>query len=566
MITQFDVDGVPALFSPRSGPMQAGLAFRVGFVDEPLPKRGITHLIEHLALHSAGVADYHYNGATGVENTFFHMQGSESDIVAFLNGVCASLLEPPLHRLAIEKQILRTEASSRRAGVNERMPMWRHGARDYGLVSFPEWGLSGVTADDLHAWTARYFVRQNCVLWIAGAAMPGGLKLTLPDGERRPAPAPSSALPAKPAYFSGSSGAVLWDSVVRRETAAGVFAGVLERVMFRSLRQEGGLSYTVQTDYEPRNDGGAVITAVADALPDKQGAVLGGFIDVLATMRVGRIDPADVTTVVNQRVSALEQAEEQGGRLPGQAFNLLAGRPLQSVEEALAETRAVTLADVVRVAAAAYAEGLLMTPEGSDAEWAGYVPAPSASERAVAGQPYPSLEDPRTRLLLGEEGISVADDDEVATVRFDGCAAMLAWPDGARQFIGADGISVRVEPTLYHGLGSAIPWLDARVPHHLRCEMPARPADRIPVPAPTKPSVPEPARSGSGKAGPIVAISLLSPVFVVAFLFALILGLTPLSDTSDLGVTIALAIFFALIAAGAGIGIGFAIRSLRRRR
>src|SRR3954464_5184895 len=100
MTERFDVDGVPALFSPTSGPMRAGLAFRVGFADEPLPKRGITHLLEHLALHSPGGADYPYNGATGVEHTFFHMQGSESDIVAFLNSVSASLLEPPMHRLA----------------------------------------------------------------------------------------------------------------------------------------------------------------------------------------------------------------------------------------------------------------------------------------------------------------------------------------------------------------------------------------------------------------------------------------------------------------------------------
>jgi zinc protease len=569
MITQFEVDGVPALFSPKSGPMQAGLAFRVGFADEPLPKRGITHLLEHLALHSAGVADYHYNGATGVENTFFHMQGSESDIVGFLNGVCASLLEPPLHRLAVEKEILRTEASSRRSGVNERLAMWRHGARDYGLASFPEWGLTGITPDDLHAWVARYFVRQNCVLWIAGSAAPAGLKLTLPDGARQPAPAPSSALPAKPAYFPGSSGAVVWDSVVRRETAAGIFAGVLERVMFRSLRQESGLSYTVQADYEPRDDGGAVLTAVADALPDKQGAVLGGFIDVLATMRVGRIDPADVTTVINQRASALEQAEEQGGRLPGQAFNLLAGRPVQSLEEALAETRGVTHADVVRVAAAAYADGLLMTPEKSSADWAGYVAAPSVSDRAVAGQPYPSLEDPGTRLILGEEGISLADDEEVATVRFDTCAAVLSWPDGARQFIGADGISVRAEPTLYHGLGAAIPWLDARVPPHLRCEMPARDADRIPRPqrvtapgTPAGPAAPAAPRTG-GRTGPIVAIVLLSPVVLVGLLFILV-GVSTVSDPTDRGAGIAVLVFFLLVTVGAGVGIWFAIRRLRR--
>jgi len=490
MITRFDVDGVPGVFAKTGGPMKAGLAFRVGFADEPLPRRGITHLIEHLALHSAGVADYHYNGATGVEHTYFHLRGSETDIVAFLNGVCASLLEPPLQRLAVEKEILRTEAASRRTAVNEMLPMWRHGARDYGLTSFPEWGLTALTPDDLHAWVARYFVRQNAVLWIAGSGVPAGLKFTLPDGARQPIPATSSALPVRPAYFPGSSGAVVWDAVVRREAAAGIFAGVLEREMFRALRQEGGLSYTVQTDYDPRGDGSAVITAVADALPDKQGAVLGGFVDVLAAMRVGRIDPAEVTTVVNQRCDALAQADEQGGRLPGQAFNLLVGLPVQSLEEAVAEAQAVTHGDVLRVAATAFADGLLMTPSGTTADWAGYTAAPTSSDHPVQGQAYPSLEDPHTRLILGDQGVSVTDEDQNATVRFDDCAVVLAWPDGARQLVGQDGIVVRVEPTLYAGVPAALPWLDAACAS--RCPPATRPASPSPSPWPRPSRRPRP--------------------------------------------------------------------------
>ena len=55
----------------------------------------------------------------------------------------------------------------------------------------------------------------------------------------------------------------------------------------------------------------------ADALPEKQSAVLGGFVDVLAGFRLGLVDEADVTAVVNQRVEELTQAEENGTRLPG---------------------------------------------------------------------------------------------------------------------------------------------------------------------------------------------------------------------------------------------------------
>lgn len=570
MITQFDVDGVPALFSPASGPMKAGLAFRVGFADEPLPKRGITHLLEHLALHTAGVADYHYNGATGVEHTHFHLQGSESDIVSFLNGVCSSLLEPPLQRLQVEKEILKTEAASRRVGAGERMPAWRHGARDYGLSSYPEWGLNGITEADLRAWVQRYFVRQNAVLWVAGSSMPTGLRLVLPDGERQPVPRVSSSLPSKPAYFKSSPAGVVWDSVVRREQAAGVFAVVLERELFRSLRQEGGLSYTVAADYEPRADGTAVITAVADALPDKQDAVLGGFIDVLAAMRIGRIEQSEVTTVVNRACEGLVQAEEHGDRLPGQAFQLLAGRPVQSLEEILAEMRAVTLDDVVRVAAAAYEDGLLQSPATADADWAGYAPAPTTSEQAVTGQAYPGLEDPRTRLVLGEEGVSFVDDDtdEILTVRFDACPAMLAWPDGARQMVGADAITLRIEPSMFHGLGPAIPWLDAKIPGRLRVEMPAREPGKIPRPRPPAAppaTVPAPPRAPRppGRTTAIITLVGLIPVAVIALLCAIGSLLTMADPDSTVAGAIMLAVFGLIVLVGAGWGIRWAIHRLR---
>jgi zinc protease len=519
MITRFEVDGVPALFAEASGQTRAGLVFRVGLADEPLPRRGITHLLEHLALHTAGVADYHYNGATMVEHTIFLMQGSAADIVKFFDGVCSSLREPPIQRLAVEKEILRTEASSRRGGANDQLPMWRHGARDYGVSSYPEWGLSGLTEADLRAWAAHYFVRQNAVLWIAGPQIPDGLRLNLLDGQRRPTPAPSSAVPVLPAYFHGPSGGVLWDTVVAPEPAAAIFADVLEREMLRALRQEGGLSYTVTTDYEPRQNGTAVITALADSLPDKGGAVLGGMVDVLARVRLGRLDDSDLTAVVNHRLESLTQAEQQGMRVPGQAYNLLAGRPVQTLDEALAETRAVTMADVSRVAAHAYANGLLQTPGRSTADWAGYTAAPIFSEHQVVGQAYPSLEDPAgARVVLGEEGATVIDGESVATVRFAECLVMLAWPDGARQLIGPDAIAVRLEPTLHHGLPAAIPAVDARIPPHLRVLMPARSAGQIPVPQPRPVAAKAPAgrfAAPDDRRGLILNLAIFAPVALI---------------------------------------------------
>lgn len=561
MVRRLEVDGVPTLLAPTTGPMHAGLAFRVGFADEPLAKRGITHLIEHLALHSFGVADYHYNGATGVEHTYFHMRGAEADIVKFLNGVCAGLQELPMQRLEVEKEILRTEENGRGEGATDGLALWRHGARDYGMPAYPEWGLTGITPDDLRAWVAYWFTRENAALWIAGPDVPAGLRLTLPSGQRRPAPPPSSALPVRPAYFRGPANVVAWNAVVPRRPAASIFAGVLERALFRSLRQESGLSYTVQTDYDPRGDGTAVLTALADALPEKQDAVLGGFVDVLAAARVGRIDPAEVTAVVNQRCEDLARAEEIGARLPGMAFGLLAGRAPQSVEEVLAELRAVTRDDVAEVGRVAVEDGLLMTPGRTTADWAGYTAAPDSSAEVVHGTPYPSLERPDRRLIAGDDGISAVDQENLVTVRFHQCSAVLSWPDGARRFVGHDGIQVHVEPTLYANGHAVVAALDTRVRPELRVAMPPRDPSRIPAPQPYVPAVPPAAPTSRG--GPIAMIVGLSLVILLCGGLGLLMSLGSALESEDRAIGIGIAVVSLGLAAGAGYGVYRLTKRLR---
>ena len=481
MTERVEIDGVPALVGPTVGAPHAGLAFRVGSADEPLARRGITHLVEHLALHSTGGADYHFNGSTGVEYTYFHMQGPADDLAGFLAAVCASLRDPPMHRLAVEKDLLRAEAQGRSPGPAEALSLWRHGARDYGMPGYPEWGLPAITPDDLRAWIARYFTRRNAVLWLAGGPVPAGLRLDLPDGARRPAPAPSSALPGTPAYVGGTSGLLVWDAEVPRAAASSIFAGVLERAMFRELRRERGVSYTARADHEPFGADRALITAVADAVGDRHDEVLAGFVDVLAALRSGRIDEAAVATVVKQRTRALTHAEDQGARLAGQAVDLLAGRPVQSLDEALAEMRAVGPAAVTEVAAAAYATALLMSP-APDAGWAGFTTVPDRCATTVTGTAHPAVDGSDECLVLGGEGVSLVGPGTLLTVRFDACAIVRAWPDGARHLVAHDGTELTVEPTLYADPRAVAAHLDAHVPVAVRVDQPPRHPDEIPAP------------------------------------------------------------------------------------
>ena len=481
MIWQTEVDGVPTLLAPSSaGPMAAGLMFRVGRADETLATSGMTHLVEHLALHRHGLTDYHYNGTTAPVFTHFHMQGSETDVAAYMTSVCDGLANLPLDRLETEKAILRTEAAGR--GLSS-LPMWRYGALGYGLVSYPEWGLHRLRAEDVYHWVQTWFTRDNAVLWIVGDHVPQGLRLRLPGGVRRPPPRVTSALPTTPAYFSDGDGNVIFHGVVRRRPAGSVFAGVLERELYRSLRQEGGYSYTPTASHDPRGDGYATIVALADALPDKQGAALGGFVDVLAKLRVGRVEAEDVAAVHAKAKESFAHPDYDAMRLPGCAMNLLTGQPNHSRDELERELLAVTPADIGAVAVEATASALLQVPDGARADWAGYAPAPTASESAVEGTRYGPADGSAAALVIGRDGVSLVTPHSTATVRYDQCQARLGWPDGARYLCGADGMMVRIEPTLWRMPPEAIGYLDQCVDPAVVVPMPARSPESIPQPA-----------------------------------------------------------------------------------
>ncbi|MFL5994651.1 MAG: M16 family metallopeptidase [Streptomyces sp.] len=475
-----EVEGIPTLFAHAPGPTRAGLVFRVGMADETLARAGVTHLVEHLALYRHGIADYHYNGATKAAFTHFHVEGAEHEILAYLHGVCASLADLPMERLETEKEILRTEESRREPG---QLPLWRYGAQGYGLVSYPEWGVPGLRPEDVRHWARTWFTGGNAVLWIAGERIPAGLSPKLPPGPRHPLPVVTSALPATPAHFSDGQGGVLLDAVVTDTAAARLYAGVLERELTRSLRQEGGYSYTAATDHTSRRDGHALLTAFADALPAKQDAVLGGFVDVLAALQAGHVGQADLDAVRARSDAALTAADGAVRRMPGAAEDLLAGRPPRSLDELRHELWSVTPGHLHAVALEAAGTALLQVPAGHRADWAGYAEAPTRSTYAVTGRRFEALAKDGSALVVGDDGVSLTvrgrdGGDLAVTVPYRACAAVLSWPDGGRRLIGTDGLAVAVEPGLHGVDAHTMAALDAAVPPHARVQLPPR--QRVP--------------------------------------------------------------------------------------
>lgn len=483
-IRETEVDGIRTVLASAPGEVTAGLFFRVGVADETLATTGITHLVEHLALHRHGVSDLHYNGATAATYTLFHVTGTPEEVVTYLNGVCEALRDLPVERLETEREILRTESAGRNRGPNHQLPLWRYGAQGYGLSSYPEHGTWHLGADAVRDWARTRFTRDNAVLWIIGDTVPDGLDLTLPAGTPQPLPAVTSALPVTPAYINGESGGVVLDGIVRRSTAAALFAEVLSRALYADLRQKGGYSYVADAGYSPRDNDFATITAFADALPQKQGAVVGGVVDVLARMKAGTIEQSELDSARAKFLKQYDAPDAGAARLPSYALSLLTGHHHLTPDEHRAELAAVTLTDLRDVARELHSTALLQVP-GRGADWAGFTEAPqwSTGTDMSAGSRHRSLESDSVLLTVSPDAVSLSTSDGPVVIRYDACAALLVHPDGARHLTGLDGFQIRVEPTLYKDLTpERLAVIDAAVPPTAVIRMPARAPERIPHP------------------------------------------------------------------------------------
>jgi hypothetical protein len=519
-----DVDGVPVLWAPGEGELRAGLVFRVGRVDETLARAGITHLVEHLVLYPVEKPDLHYNGATSPLTTTFFVHGGPDEICDFFALVCRSLRELPTDRLATEVAVLRTEAAGRQRGVTEPLLAWRYGPVGYGLPAFPEYGLGDLTAEDLSVWVRRSFTAGNAAMWILGGPPPPGVRLDLPDGSRLPPPLAHDALPRTPAYFPFDIDGVALNAVVPRSTATTAYVSVLNQRLHRVLRRDLGISYTAAATWDGRDADNATITAVADALPAKHAEVTREFVNVFIDLAVDPINDDELDAVRAIARRSLSDPAATGAALVNQVENLLLGMPIRTAEEVLRRLAAVTPDDVREVAGNTLSAALAMVPRGQAVGRAGFTAAPTGSAAAVVGKSYRprNRPDSKQRLIVAAEGVSLVEGLDIATVRYDECVAMLAWPDGARLLYAPDAVNVRVEPRLWDAPQRLVAEVDARIPADRVVHMPQRSERSIPQPPdPTTEDTRDPATSSTDRKTFVrrysgVAIVLASAAAVVA--------------------------------------------------
>jgi zinc protease len=272
-------------------------------------------------------------------------------------------------------------------------------------------------------------------------------------------------------------------------------------------------------------------------------ATLDVFVDLFVDLAVDGIGEADVEHAKTTSVSALAEPDAAKANVTSAVFNELVGHKVLTLEQAAAEMTETTVDQVRALGREALRNTLLMVPQGRAIGRGGFVAAPTQSPAAVTGDRYAHLDHdaPTRQLIVGVDGVSMlygsdvgADDAtasggalpslgvtvRVATVRFDECTAMCAWPDGARLLIGADAIRVHVEPPMWSVDQEAMDLLDRSVPPHLVVHMPERDPDSIPQPR--RPPAGTPAQPSPGT-NPLRAFAVLAARIAAVMLAGLLL-------------------------------------------
>ncbi len=293
-----EIDQVATIWTDTPAPLQAGLLFRTGLVDETLAIAGMTHLIEHLSLSTVSDPSRLQNGFVGGVVTGFYTMGQPSDVSKFLENLCKALCSLPGDRLESEKQVLEAENASRRYDLYSNLLTWRYGANGYGLFGLPQLGLKKITLEQLQQHATQRFTRQNAILWLTGPP-PDDFRLTLPDGIKHPIPPLTPVQKTFPCwYVDEMCGGVAAGVAVARSYAATIFCEIATRRLYQRLRTEQAVSYSPFVGYEPLNTDLAHMVLFADSDKGRREELAKAFDEVFQQLSV--LAEGELESVRNQ--------------------------------------------------------------------------------------------------------------------------------------------------------------------------------------------------------------------------------------------------------------------------
>ena len=532
--------GLPAFVVDGNGPVRVALAFRVGTSDERLVEAGVTHLVEHLAMHALGRTAHDSNAFVDPLRTVFYATGTVEEVTAFLKAVCAGLQALPLDRLELERRVLLTEAARRGGSASDELLAYRFGPRTYGVRAYAEHGLRRLQADDVRAWTAARFTSGNGALW---STVPlNGLELDLPPGPRLDAVEPHT-VDRLPARF-GARAALGLDVVAPRSAALARGWRVLQHRVHDALRREHAVVYDVAVESERVGRDSRRLVLLTDPLPEvryRAGRLLARALEQLAQEGV---TDEEVRAETGLTLRAWDEPGADLAAADAAVLDALLGLPFNDLERHRDEQAALLADDVTAALREALGTALVAVPDEvvtvlpltPVARWSAtwepgraFWPDPRVAQASVAAA--------RRRLVVGEGGVTLAvSEREPVTVPYQFCEAVLAWEDGSRRLFCADGFSVSVLPWEWHDGAGAVALIDRAAPAEIVVPMGAGEGPPPELAAPVTAPAAAPVAPKRGW-----ALWALFPVWVLVLVAMTTLAFTPVdvSGRSDLGPYIA---------------------------
>ena len=437
-----EIAGLPAFVGNAPGPVTAGFVFRVGQADETLATRGLTHLVEHLALGHVTPLDF-VSGAVDLWTTrAFVEREKDADVVRRLEEFAEGFARPPVDRLDAERRILGVEGSDDLPYMGSMMLRRFFGARGPGLPFYDEHGLVDCPPAAVRDHAAWWFTAANAAL-VCTRKVEGLGALPLPPGEPRRVP-PATALPLSlPCELE--DGIHMAVGGIVESPAARVLHALLWRSAHRTVRQEHGLAYSVKSTIYLVGPQRGLHFLNTDATG--AGAVKAARLVVEDIRRLAAGDlSADEVDVAKADVARLHAWSPTVGPRAAAVRELGWGRP-DVPYDTEAVSAAVTIDQVVE-AAAQLRDGMLVvvpaeTTTGLLPPYEVKADAPVAGSRhlrvGVAREGFRAL-------VVGRDGVTAEHFDGGAdTVHFATCAAALRQTDGALALVGEDGVTVRVD-------------------------------------------------------------------------------------------------------------------------
>jgi zinc protease len=404
-----DVEGIPVLWAETPGAFRAALLFRVGIADETPPKRGITHLVEHLALFGSSSRSYDANGFVDLERCVLYASGDRDDVLGWLRRCAAALADLPLDRLATERRILRAEAASAQGGgVLSRMLDLRFGGCGYGLCNYVELGLRWLGEEDVSRWARTRFNRGNAVLWMNDEP-PATLDLALPDGERIPPP-PVDPLPGRGRRFvADGTGGVAVGGLGKRSTALNAALTIAHERLYQRLRVDLGLVYEPWSSYETLGPDDVHVLMGAECPDERAGRVADEVWRVVGEIAEDGVTPEEIADHHKRMARLYDEPDSVFAELDHWASHELLGAARVDTDKVLGDLDEMDPREPGRALEEAFADALYMVPAGTE-RVDGFERFEADRPDPVGGSAYayePQFYGPGYELRVGDRGVTV---------------------------------------------------------------------------------------------------------------------------------------------------------------